>query len=202
MTTNTTRTNLLNYTDQFKQPDGSYLDPEGYWYKDWETFLIEYVFGWCGCGHPWDALEYVFHGLSHIRDLTTPNRPIKAYDFDEASKSFHSNGESYFFWYWADSRDLIDHGGSVPGWLSDKGIAILAELRTYYEELQAHYEKEDHEVLTTERCKTFEEEKAARSVCGHCVSDARHCNLRKPHAYMKAQELKQNGNPPTTTPKF
>jgi len=34
----------------------------------------------------------------------------------------------YFMWYWFDKEELTEHGGSVPGWLTKKGLGMLNKL--------------------------------------------------------------------------
>ena len=98
-------------------------------------------FDFCGCGSPEDAAKFIFYGLEFIgwrldqlkeSDVSVRGPEWKAL-CDRLDKRkielFGSDGAAYFFYYWADKEELTDHGGSVPGWLTDKGKAVMAELK-------------------------------------------------------------------------
>lgn len=54
-------------------------------------------------------------------------------DNEEEQRVFGSGGAAMFFYYFLDTKDLTDHGGSVPGWLNEKGDALLDELTEFLE---------------------------------------------------------------------
>lgn len=89
--------------------------------------------GFCPCGQPGLALDYIRKGLK-----TIDRSPDQTYDEwrQSVNNHFKSPQEEYFFYYWADKEHLTDHGGSVPGWLTDKGKSVLKLI----EELE-EYEK-------------------------------------------------------------
>lgn len=37
----------------------------------------------------------------------------------------------YFMWYWLDKEEYTEHGGSVPGWLTDKGKQLLSDINAW-----------------------------------------------------------------------
>ncbi len=119
------------YIDKYKKEDGYYND-DGVFYESAEDFYQVEIFGFCGCGLPDENLEYIHDGLTHIND----ERPEGA-KHDEWYKKWVEEGDvifgnefsRYFFFYWCDKQELTEHGGSVPGWLTDKGKRILFDLR-------------------------------------------------------------------------
>ena len=102
--------------DKFKQPDGSYFDENEIYYRD----AIEFIMGmldFCGCGNPEQSLKYILKALIYINDK-------------ETELPFSSDGEKYFVYYVLDKLELTEHGCSVPGWLTEKGEELLADLLT------------------------------------------------------------------------
>ncbi len=98
------------------------------------------ILGFCGCGIPDETRMYVEEGLSIIESIADFNREntdlfSAAYDaFHKAKREriharFHSMESWYFFLYWCDAEKLIEHGSSLPGWLTDKGSNLLSLLR-------------------------------------------------------------------------
>jgi hypothetical protein len=99
------------------------------------------ILGMCGCGRPQDALLFVLAGL----ELSAEKRPDgydehRAWwsDWDVRCKAFFgSSGGAYFFWYAMTDKGIMEHGGSVPGWLSGKGKLLVAALREIKPELES-----------------------------------------------------------------
>ena len=46
---------------------------------------------------------------------------------------FGSSGAAYFVYYVLDEKELTEHGTSVPGWLTEKGLTLLQDLNEYLE---------------------------------------------------------------------
>lgn len=91
---------------------------------DWNAIaLSDRVFGWCGCGQPVDALQWVYEQLKPFDNEDGLWRPSEEY------KAAHSDGELNFFWYWLDNLEFTEHGGCVPGWLTFEGKRVLAALK-------------------------------------------------------------------------
>ncbi len=98
--------------------------------------VLSDALGFCGCGAPDTALRYVrniLHAISqrcpdpHTHEewlawYRTVSRP--------AIEALFNNdpGAEYLAYYLLDDKKLTEHGGSVPGWLTDKGKGILADL--------------------------------------------------------------------------
>lgn len=117
--------------DKYKKPDGSYEDPEGCYHEDAESFLQTYVLGFCGCGCPEESLAHIRDVLQHIDNLKQLVWEKKQ-TYEEwtaaGNKIFANSGAEYFAYYFVDTKGLTEHGGSVPGWLTDKGRDFLADV--------------------------------------------------------------------------
>src|SRR5690242_4982650 len=86
--------------------------------------------GWCGCGRPDYALEFMRDVLRLI------NRQRGGASFQEVYDALRKMlGDKYhpgLYWsyfYMLDQHGLTQHGGNISGgWLTDYGKRILAEL--------------------------------------------------------------------------
>lgn len=124
------------HIDKFLQEDGWYKDSEGisYEYAD-QAIKGIYELGWCGCGDPDSALEYLAKSLQLIKLLREDD--LKWTDWKiEVDKHHKNDGECYFVWYFLDHKGFTEHGGSVPGWLSQKGKELLEDIEEYLETLK------------------------------------------------------------------
>jgi len=127
------------HIDKFKGKDGYYYAKDGCSYDTDMAFMQDEVFGFCCCGSPEANLLFIKKGLTHI-DSPRPKKAVyeggtqdewsQWYDkwISEGDKIFGGEQARYFFFYWADKEGLTEHGGSVPGWLTDKGKRILEDL--------------------------------------------------------------------------
>ena len=121
--------------DKFRNEDGiSYTDESGCYHESAKDYYMHEVFKFCGCGCPEDALDYIYKCL---KLLTLGNDWINNKESHcdywkryraECDKVFNSEGAEYFMWYWLDNMELTEHGGSVPGWLTEKGKEVLSDL--------------------------------------------------------------------------
>lgn len=112
-----------------------------------EDELEEYVadrfqvdaLGFCGCGDPVSNLRYVLGGLRLLDDL---RRKVWAKEetyadwWARCQAHFGNERATYFFWYWLDKEHLSEHGGAVPGWLTESGERLLNELDAALKEPQ------------------------------------------------------------------
>jgi hypothetical protein len=87
---------------------------------------ISDVLGFCACGRPEDAHRFILEGLRYVDRPYDKERWRERFDAEEAR--FGSSGAMYFFWYWLDAEGLTEHGGGVPGWLTERGKDLLALL--------------------------------------------------------------------------
>ncbi len=99
--------------------------------------------GFCSCGAPDVALQYVLKILRLV-DLKHPRTgtgvPYEEWNTwygsvyrPQICDLFHNDGGAeYLAYYLLTDKGLLEHGGSVPGWLTDKGRDILADLETHF----------------------------------------------------------------------
>jgi len=123
------------YIDKFKKDDG-YYSQDGCFYGTAEDFIQGEILGFCGCGVPEENLRFIMRGLSHI-DKERPDNDPGWYDewVKEGIEIFGNDAVRFFFFYWADKEKLTAHGGSVPGWLADKGRELLSDLVEMHKEI-------------------------------------------------------------------
>nr|DAN37927.1 MAG TPA: hypothetical protein [Caudoviricetes sp.] len=123
----------MHFMDKYKKSDGTY-EIDGLIYDTIEDALMMGVFGFCGCGMPWYTLAYIRDELESIKRYTewvnenhhiTKDIPSPMENNDKEENL----GRSYFIWYWFDKMGYTDHGGSVPGWLTDEGESLLECLK-------------------------------------------------------------------------
>lgn len=123
----------MHFMDKYKKSDGTY-EIDGIIYDTIEDALMMGVFGFCGCGMPWYTLAYIRDELENIKRYTewinenhhiTKDIPSPMENNDKEENL----GRSYFIWYWFDKMGYTDHGGSVPGWLTDEGESLLECLK-------------------------------------------------------------------------
>ena len=119
------------HIDKFERPDGGYAGDDGCDYETAEDLLQCGLLGFCGCGDPVGNLLFVKSGLAHIN-----KRQPHGMDFSrwykariaEGREIFGNEQSRYFFFYWCDKEGLTEHGGCVPGWLTNKGKELLEDL--------------------------------------------------------------------------
>jgi len=87
-------------------------------------------FGFCGCGCPEEPIILVRDAMRYIKKckLLEWNKD-STYTYEdwntEGDQLFHTQAIRYFMFYWLDKEEFTEHGGSVPGWLTDKGEDLL-----------------------------------------------------------------------------
>jgi len=122
-------------TSEFRTQDGYVYNGETY--EDANALIQCGFLKFCGCGAPEENLRYIRDGLQHIKDAEE-NRPAKREEHGEWFKEWREKGVSLlgnrasrdFFFYWCDKEELTEHGGSIPGWLTDKGNKLLILLNS------------------------------------------------------------------------
>jgi hypothetical protein len=112
--------------------DGKYVCNEGVAYDSVIDFAQKGCLGLCDCGNPEQNIRYIHNMMDLLDRLNSDTRKdaIEWKEFDKLSTSLAGNKISaQFFWYWLDWRELTNHGGSIPGWLTDTGHKTLQLLR-------------------------------------------------------------------------
>ena len=123
------------HIDKYKQPDGWYKDEDGTDYETAVDFLSSKL-DFCGCGMPEQAIKYVARVLRLIYDHTERDSGTEGVvawskeSYDRMCSFAKTDGERYFVWYVLDSKELIEHGGSVPGWLTGKGLEFMEDVES------------------------------------------------------------------------
>jgi hypothetical protein len=124
---------LDKYLKKVDDSDFPYLDNEGVSHPDKESFICS-LFGFCSCGLPAAALDYIY-GVLEIMGRFNSSGPSETWEetHDELDKHFNSVGEAYFVYYFLNSWKIkmAEHGWSVPGWLTDFGRDVLEMLKEY-----------------------------------------------------------------------
>ena len=123
------------YIDKYKKDD-HYEDENGVYYEDSFSFITTHLLDFCGCGCPFDAAMYVKNSLQIVADLSLVQKKNITYEEWKTRKPqiFTCVGAEYFMWYYLDSKGFTEHGGSVPGWLTQKGIEMLSDLNELKED--------------------------------------------------------------------
>lgn len=128
--------------EELLNDQGKYVATNGATFGDVETFILEGLMGFCGCGKPWAANKVLYKSLLHIESLCQfrdRNSGIPGSDsqwtkdFDSWNKAgvelFGNEGIEMLIYYMLNKAEMIEHGGSVPGWLSPLGESCLKHLK-------------------------------------------------------------------------
>lgn len=118
--------------DAAKNAEGNYVAANGCEYDGPVEFILEGMFGFCGCGRPFQALMYIRSVLTRIDALRShKNEPWGEFYANWKADNlpvFSNEGAEFFAYYIMDKAGLTEHGGSVPGWLSESGVKLLSDL--------------------------------------------------------------------------
>lgn len=103
---------------------------------DFETFdeVIQHILGWCMCGVPDQSQKAVMKALRHIANLQDLvwTKDMQFDEWNQQGRDLFGEWE-YAIYYVLDEKELTEHGGSVPGWLTDKGRELLELMESFYE---------------------------------------------------------------------
>lgn len=127
------------FIDRYKLPnDEGYENEDGIWFETAEDFMCD-ILGFCGCGLPEEAFAYIAGVMELLKNRSDMNRNMlldemgTSKECQENEKKlkdyFKSQGEEYFMWYYLDDKEFTEHGVGVPGWPTDKGEEVLADLQ-------------------------------------------------------------------------
>ena len=117
----------------FKSDGMGYVGSDGCHYED-AVSVLGGVLGFCGCGDPEAALRYIRDVLRLI-DEPRPDGHVEWEKWYEGHRArevalLPDEGARWLVYYLLDDKELTEHGGSVPGWLTGKGDDVLAALNT------------------------------------------------------------------------
>jgi len=105
--------------------DGEY-EYDGCYYSELLKVLQCGILDFCGCGLPETTVKYVRDGLKIIKQRENANSEKEWEEWRKIAKDyFKTKGAEYFFYYVMDKLELIEHGSSVPGWLTEKGEQFI-----------------------------------------------------------------------------
>lgn len=119
---------------EYKKGDW-YEDENGEFHEFAEDLLQVGILGFCCCGRPFESLSYIRSGLElidekHVGDFNLWWDGHKK----RLDEHFKTDAAMYFFYYWCDKEGLTEHGGGVPGWLTENGSALLSLLQDFESE--------------------------------------------------------------------
>jgi len=129
--TNTLARSLIAF---FNMSIKDHLTPEGNYHIDQYDFDDEihamdhlYNLGFCGCGVPDDALEFIGDVLRLMSSESFEvGKMLKLFKSEDNS---NGNGMYYFILYQLDQKGLTEHGTSINlSWLTDKGKSLLSDI--------------------------------------------------------------------------
>lgn len=114
----------------YKKRDNGFCDYEmdGISYQDAEGLLVCGFLDFCGCGMPEEVLELMYEVLKNI-------------DFDIDWDTRHKRDEElmptdaikYTVWNVLNNKGMLEHGSSLPGWKTEKGMEFQELLGEYLE---------------------------------------------------------------------
>jgi hypothetical protein len=139
--------------DKYKTEDG-YVDANGTGYDSAVHYFAIGTLGFCGCGMPEQALDHIRGALQLLADLEDKvwKGALPMDDWNvQVCALLPTYGARYFMWYFLDNKELTEHGGSVPGWLTDKGRELLSDLNelaeaSWEEDSDAEEERQDEQL--------------------------------------------------------
>jgi len=108
---------------KFTQDEEGYLYNECY-YDNLTDLLAIGVCNFCGCGRPDEALIYIMNSLKYIEKAFHDDYEYEEWK-EEGELLFPTIGSNYFIYYWLSEMGFTEHGGSVPGWVTDKGFEFV-----------------------------------------------------------------------------
>jgi hypothetical protein len=99
------------------------------WWQSIEDALMNKYTNYCTCGDPKAALIFMASVIRFVedkREMDTGERETREKEL------FPVEGSSYFIYYALSELDLLEHGGSVPGWTTEKGIHFMEDVESVY----------------------------------------------------------------------
>jgi hypothetical protein len=117
--------------DKYKAEDGVGFTHNDMDYHTEEDLIMSGMLGFCGCGNPDNCLKYILDVLTHI-DKSIKGMPNEEWHKQRQELFQGNEGAMYFIYYVLDEKEFTEHGGSVPGWLTEKGQHLKTLLEEYF----------------------------------------------------------------------
>lgn len=131
----------MNPLNQYKQIEDNithYEDEEGCYYLTLQDFLQSKIIGHCCCGNPDDNLKLIYDMLKinqkyrEIRGDKSYSELMQVYEHEqeELKNYVTKNCDKFinFFWYVMNDKEIMTHGGSIPGWIDDENFMDALEI--------------------------------------------------------------------------
>lgn len=127
------------------EKDGGYEDEEGLYWRSLTDLLQGSILKFCCCGSPENNLMLI-HDL--LMKHQCQRAATKDLAFDERWKLYADHKEELknfvcerwdeflnFFWYVMNEKNIMTHGGSIPGWIDNENFMnALKKWKTEYKE--------------------------------------------------------------------
>jgi hypothetical protein len=88
--------------------EGWHIAGDNCYYPDRVDLIHTGILGHCGCGCPELILKTLLHKLRDLNNLRNTDTP-----------------DQWLWLYTIDRAELTEHGVGLPGWLSERGQAVL-----------------------------------------------------------------------------
>lgn len=117
-----------------REPHGGYTDSQGVYHRTAAEYWSGIVHS-CGCGDPAAVLRYL-RDVCRLIDVDTKGDGPLGSDMAKiqakhaALDAYFANnaGAQYLAYYVLTHADLLEHGGSVPGWLTETGRQFMEDI--------------------------------------------------------------------------
>ena len=119
----------MSIFDQYKADGGFKYGPDDVFHEEEIDVVLGGMLGFCGCGMPDEAAAFLFKLLSMLDQRSAIDYKERFNIRDGLFSGEHKNGTAYLLYYFLDKEEITEHGGSVPGWLTEKGQMILDHLK-------------------------------------------------------------------------
>lgn len=120
--------------DKYKNVNGLYqINESSPEYDDPIDFIQQELFGFRGCGCPESNLKFIRDVMEILKWWHFYMKDKKFDDvypeYQKRLKDLCSNeGALYLAYYVLHDKGFTEHGGSVPGWLTDNGEELLVDI--------------------------------------------------------------------------
>lgn len=123
------------YIDQYNQ-DGIYMVNDVCYGETPIDFILSYYLDFCTCGQPEQDAELIRDVLRHVQECKELlwTEQITYEQWAERATKIAPDNCMQVIYKLLDSKNLLEHGGGVPGWLTPLGEDILSDLNEILKE--------------------------------------------------------------------